>query len=319
MKKFLFLCFKVLVSAGLIYFAVYKLNWAALRENWQQTEWLWLATSVVFLSLSYFLGAMQWQWILRIGQFSIGYWKVLGYYYVGLFFNSFLISGMGGDFMRIYDIRKHSVDEKSLSPALASVFFDRFLGLFTLIFLAGLTGAFVIGRGESPGMFFTIIVLLAAWILVFVIVFNKKIADRTIKPLFKITPPRVYERLERLYYAMNSFKTRPDQLIRIFGISLVVQCLRIFSIWSVGRALNDSSSLVYYVIFVPIISLAASLPISIGGTGPREQTAILLFKRIGLTHELAFSIGFITYIIGTISALPGAAVFLLRKSHYHHD
>lgn len=319
MKKFLFLCFKIFVSAGLIYVAVYQLDWAALQAHWKHAEWLWLLASLVLLTLSYCLGALQWQWILKIGQFSIGYWKVLGYYYVGLFFNSLLISGMGGDVMRIYDIRKHNAEEKGLSPALASVFFDRFLGLFTLIFLAGLTGAFVIGRGESPKMFLTILLLLTAWIFVLAVVFNKKIADRTIKPLFKITPPRIYERLQRLYYAMNSFKARPDQLIRIFGISVVVQCLRIFSIWSVGRALHDSSSLLYYVIFVPIISLAASLPISIGGTGPREQTAILLFKRIGLTNELAFSIGFITYIVGTISALPGAAVFLLRKSHRHYD
>ncbi len=316
MKKHLYFVIKIVISFGIIFFTVRSIDVEALKLQFLKTEPLWIAVSLILLSISYFIGAFQWRLILHMSQIKLSYTRTLGYYYVGLFFNNFLISGMGGDFLRVYDIQKHSPNQERLSPALATVFFDRFVGLFTLIFFACLTGAFMIGRGESVKMFLSIVVLLTIWVIGLVVVLNKNIADRLVKPFTVVIPKRAYERLRHLYYEVNNFRSQPFQLLNIFLVSMVVQGLRILTIWAIGRAMGDQSSLLYYVIFVPIISLAASLPISIGGTGPREQTTILLFRKIGVPAEVAFSIGFITYIVSMISTLPGALVFLLRKGKH---
>lgn len=313
MKKHVYFVLKIVISLGIIFFTVRSIEVDALKSQFLKTDPLWIAVSLTLLSISYFIGAFQWRLILLMSQIQLSYSKTLGYYYVGLFFNNFLISGMGGDLLRVYDIQKHSPNQERFSPALATVFFDRFVGLLTLIFFACLTGVFMIGRGESVKMFMSIAVLLTVWILGLVIALNKNIADRLVKPFAGILPKKLYERFRHLYYEVNNFRSHPMQLLNIFLVSMAVQGLRILTIWAIGRAMGDQSSLLYYVIFVPIISLAASLPISIGGTGPREQTTILLFKRIGVPAEMAFSIGFITYIVSMISTLPGALVFLLRK------
>jgi uncharacterized protein (TIRG00374 family) len=316
MKKHVYFVLKIIISLGIIFFTVRSIDVEAVKQQFLKTDPWWIAVSLILLSVSYFIGAFQWRLILRMSQIQVTYSKTLGYYYVGLFFNNFLISGMGGDLLRVYDIQKHSPNQERLSPALATVFFDRIVGLFTLIFFACLTGAFMIGRGESVKMFMSIAVLLTVWLLGFVIVLNKNIADRIVKPVAVIVPKKAYERLRHLYYEVNNFRSHPMQLLHIFFVSLAVQGLRILTIWTIGRAMSDQSSLMYYVLFVPIISLAASLPISIGGTGPREQTTILLFRKIGVPAEIAFSIGFITYIVSMISTLPGALVFLLRKGKH---
>lgn len=316
MKKYLYLFLKIAISFGIIFFTVRSIELESLKIQFMKTDPLWIGCSLILLSLSYFLGAFQWRLILRMAQITLSYPVTLGYYYVGLFFNNFLISGMGGDFLRVYDIQKHSPDQERLSPALATVFFDRFVGLLTLIFFACVTGVFMIGRGESVRMFTSIAVILTIWILGLIIVFNKKAADTIVKPFTGLIPKKIYERLRHLYHEVHSFRTQPLELSKIFCISLVVQGLRILTIWAIGRAMADQSSVLYYIIFVPIISLAASLPISIGGTGPREQTTVLLFRKIGVTAETAFSIGFVTYIVSMISTIPGALIFLLRKSKH---
>ncbi len=313
MRRAVILLAKLIVSGSLIYWAVHKLDLTELIGVLMGTDPAWIVTALMLLTVSYALGALQWRLILRLSQIDLTYGRVLAYYYVGLFFNNFLISGMGGDLLRVYDIQKHAPDKERLSPALASVLFDRFAGLLTLVFLACLSGAFVIGQGESMRLFASIAGLFLLWLLILAILLNKQLADRTIKPLASILPSSVYTRLQHLYYEMHQFRNQPDRLAGIFGTSIVIQTLRVLSIWAVGRALGDGSSLTYYLVFVPVISLAASLPVSIGGTGPREQTSVFLFRRIGVAQEVAFSIGFVTYLVGTLSALPGAAAFLLRK------
>ncbi len=314
MKKIILSAIKVAVSVGLIAWTTYHLDWSALLLHWSEVNILWIMLSLSVLTVSYFAGAWQWQMIMRSGGIMIRYPKTLGYYYVGLFFNNFLISGMGGDILRVYDIHKHTDRPEHLSPAVAAVFLDRLTGLMMLIFLAGVSGIFLLGQGESTRLFFSILGLFGIWFIGFVILFNKAIADRTVKPIFKMLPEKIYSRLQNLYHEVHKFRREPQMLIRVFSVSLLVQSLRIFSIFCIGRALGDQSSLAYYLLFVPLISLVSSLPISIGGTGPREQTTVFLFRKIGMPAEIAFSIGLLTYVISITSAIPGGFVFMLRKN-----
>lgn len=311
MKKTLILIGKFAVSAVLIAVAAKGIDLAELRTLAGDAEPVWLVVSLTLLSCSYVLGAAQWHLILHVADIPVPFPKTIGLYYVGLFFNNFLIGGMGGDLLRVYDIRKHQ-GENSLSPALATVFVDRFTGLLALLFLACLVGTFVIGRGSF--LYLAITLILSVWVFLIVLLFYKPLADKLVKPLAQFLPARLYERFHRLYHSVNRFRLQPRRLFQAFLIAIAVQFLRIVSIWCIGRALGESSALLYYLIFVPVISLAASLPISIGGTGPREQTTVLLFKRIGVARELAFSIGLVTYGMSLLSTLPGAVIFLIRKN-----
>ena len=317
MKKFVFQALKIVVSAGLIALALQNVELERLSVIIIQTQVAWLFVSLAFLSLSYVLGAMQWQWILQMAGLRLPYPKTLSYYYVGLFFNNFLISGMGGDVLRVYDVQKHSPDKERLSPALATVFFDRFMGLLTLLFLAGLMTSFVIGRETGVRFGLAILGLFFLWVLALIVLFHRPTADRIVKPMLRFLPDRFYTRLQHLYAELHRFKSNPWSLLRLFSLSIIVQFLRILTIWAVGRAIGDSSLLLYYVIFVPVISLAASLPISVGGTGPREHTTIFLFGKIGVTAVLAFSIGFLSYLINLVSTLPGAIIFVTRSDTKH--
>lgn len=318
-RHYSWLFLKILISAGLIYITIRQLEMENLWRIWSGLQLPWLLIACLIMTASYFFGAYQWKMILDISRFDLPYRQVLSYYYVGLFFNNFLLSGMGGDLLRIYDIHRHANDKDHLSPALATVFFDRFAGFITLIFLASLSGLLEIGRGTSIRLVLLILVMLGGWILLMTALFYKPVAEWTIKPIGKLLPENIYSRFQHLYYEINRFGSDKKAVVRILMMAVAVQVQRILAIWAVGRALGDDSPLVYYMIFVPLIAVAASLPISIGGTGPREQATIILFRRIGVAKEIAFSIGFIAYLVSAATTLPGAIIFILRKGKSHEN
>lgn len=311
MKKFASLTLKCTVSGVLIYLSLRGLDWTLLQDLLIHAQAMWLFASFVLLTASYAAGAAQWHLILSVADIEIPFLKTLGLYYVGLFFNNFLIGGMGGDLFRVYDLHKHQ-GGTGLSPSLASVFVDRFTGLLALLFIACVVGTFV--SREEGSLYVVMLFVMASWILLIALLLYKPLADRLVKPIAMRLPEKLYARFQRLYYSVHNFRLHPRRLLYAFLIALLVQGMRITSIWCVGRALGDESAFLYYLLFVPVISIAASLPISIGGTGPREQTSILLFRHIGVGRELAFSIGFFTYGLSLLTTLPGAFVFVLRKT-----
>ena len=65
--------------------------------------------------------------------------------------------------------------------------------------------------------------------------------------------------------------------------------------------------------FIPIVAIMASLPVSFGGLGMREQTGIMLFGLVGVVAIQATVMEFSAYIISVLTTLPGGLIFIFRK------
>ena len=69
-----------------------------------------------------------------------------------------------------------------------------------------------------------------------------------------------------------------------------------------------------FMVFSPIILFSMTLPISIGGWGIRELTALLLSLLLGLSASSSISVSIIYGILNLICSLPGLYFFLQIKS-----
>ncbi len=69
-------------------------------------------------------------------------------------------------------------------------------------------------------------------------------------------------------------------------------------------------SFVYFLAFVPLIGLSASLPISFGGLGVREKLGIYLFAFIHPSGSLAAANQFLASIVGILVSLIGGVFFI---------
>ena len=65
-----------------------------------------------------------------------------------------------------------------------------------------------------------------------------------------------------------------------------------------------------FLVFTPIILFSMTLPVSIGGWGVREVTALLVSFLIGLSASASISVSIIYGILNLICSLPGLFLFL---------
>ena len=93
---------------------------------------------------------------------------------------------------------------------------------------------------------------------------------------------------------------------------LVVQVSRILVHALVARALGLRIELTYFFLFVPLLAVIVSLPISFNGIGVREGAGVVLFGLVGVSRAHAFSLQFTTYLVGVAVSLLGGVTFLAR-------
>jgi len=311
-KQVLFTIFKIGISGFLIYFLLARIGFNKLLEQLTTANIYWIILSICIFSLSNFLGSVQWYLLLRSKRIKLPLWHVIKFYHVGLFFNNFLIGYVGGDAFRIYDIRKSSGDTNG---ALTTVFFDRFIGFFTLSTLAVMVTLIWMKKLTSHVTVYTILIVFVIWVIGFYFLFQEKVAKK-FSWLFRFFLPKmVHYKLKEIYYELNKFRHNKILLLHIFIISFGVQTLRILTHFFAAKAVGVNLDLFYFFIFVPIIALAASLPISLGGIGVREQSGVTLFTQVGVLSAKVVAFEFIAYLVGIIATIPGGFIFAFRKDH----
>ena len=306
-----------MVSTVLIVLLFAKLGVHDIISQLASANLKWLLAAMIVFSISNFLGSFQWFLLLKSKGIHLPFLKVVSFYYVGLFFNNFLIGYIGGDAVRIYDITKYSGDS---SKAISTVFFDRFVGFVLLTTLALCAALFWQNMLQSQTVLLSTLLIFISWILSFILIFNEKFAKKVGYFLKFFLPSKINGKLKEIYTNINSFKNSKSTLISILFISLCVQFLRVLVHYLAALSVGLHVHFKYFLIFIPIIALLASLPISIGGIGVREGSGVSLFSNVPFFQpEIVVAMEFLAYLIGLICALPGGVLFMLRKEKINRE
>jgi glycosyltransferase 2 family protein len=302
---------KVLVSAALIAWLLHRVGFEKISDRIFSAQWNWLMMGIVAFAVSNILGGWQWYLLLRAKNIRLSFWRVQSFYHVGLFFSNFLMGGIGGDAFRVYDVGKSSGD---LTNALSTVFFDRFIGFMIITSLAVATAAIALPALIATTTGYIIACVLVMWIAGMVLLFNERLA-RKFTWISRIVPGRVYTKAREIYYSLNQLRHDRHVLIGVFGISFMVQSLRILTHFLMACSVGIKISPVYFFVFIPIIALVSSLPISVGGIGVREQSSVALFSQVGIASSPVVAFEFLAYFVSIITSLPGGIIFVIRKPH----
>ncbi len=113
---------------------------------------------------------------------------------------------------------------------------------------------------------------------------------------------------------ISSFRTVPNTLIwKQAWLSIIYFMLFYFQAYLIMMAYRDDFPL-EVVLYFPLITLSTILPITIGGLGIREGTAILLLKQYQIPEAIAFNTFFMHFVIANVLAgLLGAILFLFPR------
>lgn len=308
-RTIVLLAAKVMVSVLLFAWLFRRLQWSAIGPALGNAQPAWVAAAAGLLFASHLLASYQWGRLLRASGIVLPFWKVVSYYHVGLFFNNFLPANVGGDFARTLDAARAG---SSRPTALSTVLLDRLLGMVALGTVAVVTTLPLIDRFHLAAAYGGVVTFFALAAIMLRAVLEPRVLAALERVLARIGLGRFSPALDELSERLSAFRGQRRLLLGLFCVALMVQVMRIGVHVLFARALGLHVGTAYFFLFVPLLAVIVSLPISLNGIGVREGAGMLLFGLVGLDRASAFALQFGTYLVAVGVSLIGGMVFLAR-------
>lgn len=309
MKAVLALAAKVALSLGLMAFLVARIPLSHVATALREARLEWLAAAWLLMLVSNLLGSYQWHRLLVAVELQIPFWKVCAYYHVGLFFNNFLPANIGGDIARVVDASRYGTTK---AAAISTVVLDRIIGTVALAGLALVTTLPAIDRFHLSVLYLALVAFFALSVSLAWAVFHPALLPAVERLLGRVGLGSLSPHLEDLGHRLAGLRGQRRLFLQLLAIGIVTQVSRIGVHVLVARAFALSVPLPYFFLFVPLLAVVVSLPISLNGIGVREGAGIVLFGLVGVDRAHAFSLQFTTYLVAVAVSLLGGVVFLVR-------
>ena len=304
---------KILLSIGLMAMLLWRIRFDQLAATLRQADPTWLLVAWLLMLASNLLGAYQWSRLLQVVRIHLPYWKATAYYHIGLFFNNFLPANIGGDLARVADTARHG--ERSKSAALSAVLMDRMVGTLALGGLALVTTLPAVTRFHLLVVYLLLVAFFGLSLALLFAAFHPAVVPALCRGLDRIGLQGLSPHLVDLSERLGSFRGQSGLFVEIYAVAVVTQISRIGVHALVARSLGIHLPFQYFLLFVPLLAVIVSLPISVNGIGVREGAGVILFGLVGVDRAHAFSLQFATYLVAVAVSLLGGLVFLLRIPH----
>jgi glycosyltransferase 2 family protein len=301
---------KCLTSVGLIY---WLLRGSGLDEVWNAigsaNRWfLLLALSLSLLGP--YVSAQRWRVLLKAYGLEASLAFLIQSCLVGIFFNNFLPSTVGGDAMRAYDSWRLG---RSKTAAVVVVILDRCLGIIVLLLFA--VGALLLSeelRSRVP----------SGWVAIGTggVMFVGGVIFCPRKPILAVLArlsdaSRLFLRsdLSTVVTGLLDFRSRRKALAKAGLWSVILQANVVVHYYLIAEALGFGIPLFNFFLVVPLAIVVVMLPVSINGIGIRESVFAVLFSAFGIESTKAIALAWLAYGAGMLQGLVGGVVYALRR------
>jgi uncharacterized protein (TIRG00374 family) len=313
---------KILIAGLLVYylFSSGKLSLGLFHYVFSFGSLLDIIIAGLLLFFAYFL--TSWRIFLLFKAQGLSYSEKLCFQInlIGFFFNNFLPASIGGDAMRAYYFAR--ARRQNLAPILATLLYDRLLGLIALVLLAfiGLSLAWLVGRGfvwtRELSWAFT---GLAGVLCIFLLAYNLARWPRFMELIGSL--------LTRIPWgeAILHFLTSIANLskfgllsLALVGLSLGPHIAAILALYFTGLAFGIDPNFWLNLILSPLIFLSGVLPLSPNNIGWTEYLGSLIWASQGIGQGgnlwMAFRLVLVFF------SLSGLIVYLrLRAGAVSHE
>jgi uncharacterized protein (TIRG00374 family) len=268
--------------------------------------WLVLSGALVLLSVA----PMAWRWRLLLATRGVHehFWWLCRAYLVSYAVGQVLPTSVGGDVSRIYETSRRHPGQ--ITPITGSVLLERALGGAVTLLLAGIGFLLAIGRYDIGAYLWIEFLFVMGTIVVGFFFFS-----RTVRRQLRFVVPAVRRvRLESparaVYDGIHGYRDHPGALFVVCGATLIVQAMRIVSIWASARAVGIELSVLPYIVLGPLLFLVMLVPFTVNGLAVREAFFVNFLGRLGVDADAAFACGFLFFVMTLVLALPGLGIIL---------
>jgi len=298
---------RISVSAALLIFLFHKIRPAALWEIVRESNKPLLLSALVLTVCGYVLCYFRWRMLLSLAGVRVSSARVLSAYGGGLFFGILLPSTIGPDLVRSLDLAART---KKASETVATVLLDRlsgFTGMVLVAITALILGARLIPDARIVGV---IIMFSAALGCILVVIFNSRAYGSIKKLLHREQSGRIRSALASVHRHMHQLRAHRAKIAQNLALSVSVQLLSPLAAWLVALAFGVRIPLIYMFIFFPVITAVTMLPLSIGGLGLRDYTAVMLFAQVGVSANISFAVSLAIFAFTVACSALGGLIYV---------
>jgi uncharacterized protein (TIRG00374 family) len=320
---------RLFLAAGLLAWVVERNGQARIAEALLAANPVWVAVAAFGFFLSILAGAYQWHVLLQLQGIAYGFRACFRSYYSGMFLNNFMPGTVGGDALRVWDVHRRESASGGLGKAAAATLLDRLFGFSALAFFSLLALAYELQRRElPPGLLRHLLLAVSAVSLCFAFLLLLLLSRRFSGGVHAAVRAWGFARLDAAYAKVQdsllAYKSRRRRMAAVFAIACLVQLLRIsvhaLSAWALHLSIAPS----FFFTFIPLIALAAVLPLNVGGWGLPQSLGAALYALPGIlapaasgafdAHAAAAALAFLPSVIGMFVMLGGGFYFVVGRS-----
>ncbi len=289
---------KVGLSLGLLFIVVSSVDVAHLARQLRAARLDYVGLAFCGYLLGQVLSAYRWRLLARPLGFEQPLKTFIAYYFAGMYLNVFAPSVVAGDMGRSYLLAR---SRSRLGAALQSVLADRVSGLVMLVWVSA--GGFLLwGPSVLPvelyyGMLTTAGGSIVLWWGL------PWLVERC------ASPGNIVRRYVDQF--ILPYHTNLTLLSSVCGLSLCFHLFQLSLHTVVATALGLVVPLWYLVLFVPVVQILSTLPISFGGLGIREGGYVLCLALWGIGQDGALAFGLVWSAIALGANICGGLAFLV--------
>ena len=249
-KKVINITLRLVISIGLIIFLVFSQfrDFKTIVSTLKDINIFLLILSFLTHGYGIAITAIRWQTLLKTQNVRVSIPFLSGSVFVGMFFNNFLPTSIGGDVYRAYDVTKKT--GLPMSSSISVLVIERLSGIIAsgLFAIAALFLGFTTIGGKS--IIIPIVIFVTISLILFFLILNpnilgvKKLAKK-IKFLSKL-----FEKLRNVYETFLSFKKFKWVLVRVMFYSITLQFAVILNYWLASRSLGIELSLTAFIFII---------------------------------------------------------------------
>src|ERR1044072_6868040 len=270
MKKTALTLLKIVVSLSILAYIFTKV--VDIRQLWTmltQANLLYILAAISVYFVVQGLSAYRWHLFLKPQGIEIRFSKILSFYFLGMYFNFFLPSAIGGDVFKVYYLNKET---GRLSASTASVFFDRDIGMGGLLLVAtvvsGLAGAST--QGDTGILLFPIFGLITiAFIAANLALFYRPTYNLLHKLLAAFRLKEADLKIQRLFDSFNCYKGRWGliTIAMLMSVGVQVGCAFVNMLAANAIGMHTRNGWFDFLVLIPTIGLIGMIPLSMNGMG----------------------------------------------------
>ncbi|MBP7146629.1 MAG: flippase-like domain-containing protein [Acidobacteria bacterium] len=268
----------------------------------------WLVAAAVLVGLGILVATLRWRLLLRGQRHDPPFGTLLRAFLVGVFFNQFLPSTLGGDVARAMWIAR---DGPPRATSLVVVALDRWLGMLGIC-LAALLGLAFHPPTSDEAPLLAALTCLALLAVMSGLALAHPGARRWARRMLRGPLRGLRRRSTELFDALAVYRKQKLRLAACAGLSVLIQVLIAFAYASIARSMEVGPGFVALAAIVPVVSLVSAFPVTINGIGARENALALLSG--GLVAGAAVGIAWLFMLCGLLYGAAGGVLYVIASA-----